>query len=62
MAELEDKIRRLEQRIIQLSEKISQLQLNENTIKTEFKYIKWMLALSITANGYIGYKLGIPKL
>jgi len=62
MAELDDKIRRLEQRIIQLSDKISQLQLSENTIKTEFKYMKILLSISLAANSYIGYRLGIPKL
>lgn len=56
------KVDKLERKIDDLANKFNEAQSIDSSNKTEFKYIKILLSLSLVANGYIGAKLGIPHL
>lgn len=56
------KLDKLEKEIDALAVRINSLQANESSNKTEFKYIKILLSISLAANGYIGFRMGLPKL
>jgi chaperonin cofactor prefoldin len=60
--EIDTKFNKLEKEIDALAIRINSLQSNEASNRTEFKYMKILLSISLAANGYIGFRMGLPKL